>query len=191
MSENYDQKYYNDYLRDVAIAQNAISDVFLFPTGNIKFDLYAIPSHNHQAYYAIIYEKGGFYEMVYARTEIYKLGYPEPIRMYPFIDALDAKKHADSNGRIIVGLKRPNTEFRAILEDLAYCLPSGRFIGDSLICIDGVFQAIRIYDYETIIKEAIYGYGDIKQIPIPADKSYLRNELENMYLTIERIIFCE
>ena len=43
-----------DYLNDIEIARTAIYESKLFPKGQIVMDLYAIPSHNHQAYYAVM-----------------------------------------------------------------------------------------------------------------------------------------
>ena len=45
---------YNEYLYDINIAATAIKNALLYPTGKILYDLYAIPSHNHQAYYALV-----------------------------------------------------------------------------------------------------------------------------------------
>ena len=61
---------YKEYLEDIDIAISAMKESLLYPAEDILFDLYAIPSHNHQAYYAVVVEKNGAYEMVYAKTEI-------------------------------------------------------------------------------------------------------------------------
>ena len=81
---NWDEERYIEYLEDVEIARCAITDALLFPSERIFCDLYSIPSHNHQAYYAVIYNANGKYEMTYARTEIYTRHFYEPIKIYPF-----------------------------------------------------------------------------------------------------------
>ena len=68
--EDWKEKKYHTYLDDIEIARKEIADVKLFPTGNLICDLYALPSHDFQAYYAMVYEHDGHQEMVYARTEL-------------------------------------------------------------------------------------------------------------------------
>ena len=183
---NWDEKRYEEYQEDIEIAICAIADAMLFPTGIILYDLYAIPSHNHQAYYAIVYESNGKYEMVYARTEIYTRHFSEPIIMYPFSDAKAAEKHPASDGRIIMGTKRLKVDFMSVLDDIAESIPAGRYLGEHLIVIDGVFQAMRVFNNSTVTKEIVY--REAEKILIQPEKAYLIEIMDNMYLTIERII---
>ena len=51
---------YKKYKEDVDIAVNELTKMKLHPfDGRIICDLYAIPSHNQQTYYAIVYENNG------------------------------------------------------------------------------------------------------------------------------------
>lgn len=184
--DNWKEKRYEEYLKDVEIARSAIVDALLFPTGNILYDIYAIPSHNHQAFYALVYEENGRYEMVYARTEIYDYHIPEPIKMYTFLDARTAEKHPASDGRIIIGTKRLKEDFMRTLADIAENIPAGKYFGEQLIVLDGTFQAIRVFHKNFDIKEIVYRGAE--GISIHRDKAYLIELLNNMYLTVENII---
>ena len=185
-SINWDEERYFEYLEDVEIARSAIADALLFPSESILCDLYAVPSHNHQAYYAVIYKSNKKYEMTYARTEIYTRHFSEPIKMYPFSDAKAAEKHAASDGRIIVGKKTVKMDLMHILDDIFISVPEGLHLGRHLISIDGVFQAIRSFDNNNVAKEIIF--RDAKEIPISPEKTYLIEILNGLYLTIENII---
>ena len=178
---------YREYLQDVEIARSVIEDEFLLPsTSDILYDLYAVPSHNHQAYYAMIFERYENYQMVYARTEIYTCHFPEPIRMYPFSDAVEADKHDDSVGRIIMGITTIGTDLIRTLDDIKSLVVPTQFIQQNLIVIDGVFQAIRIFDHGTISKEVVF--RDAISIPLSSENSYIIDNMNELYLTIEDII---
>lgn len=183
---NWDEERYIEYLEDVEIARCAITDALLFPSERIFCDLYSIPSHNHQAYYAVIYNANGKYEMTYARTEIYTRHFYEPIKMYPFSDAKAAEKHAASDGRIIIGKKSMNADLMRVLDDIFISVPEGLHLGRHLISIDGVFQAMRLFEKNNVTKEIIY--RDAKEIPLSPEKTYLIDIMNDLYLTIENII---
>ena len=183
---NWNEERYIEYLEDVEIARCAITDALLFPSERIFCDLYSIPSHNHQAYYAVIYNANGKYEMTYARTEIYTRHFYEPIKIYPFSDAKAAEKHAASDGRIIIGKKSMNADLMRVLDDIFISVPEGLHLGRHLITIDGVFQAMRLFEKNNVIKEIIY--RDAKEIPLSPEKTYLIDIMNDLYLTIENII---
>jgi len=57
--DDHSEEKYREYLDDVKIAVSELTNMKLYPVeGNIVCDLYAIPSHIFQSYYAIVYEKG-------------------------------------------------------------------------------------------------------------------------------------
>ena len=79
------------------------------------------------AYYAMIYKQGAGFEMVYARTEIYTIHFEEPIRMYDFGSAEEAKRKPNEDGRIIVGIAKPGNEFVEMLEKIFAGVPTGEY----------------------------------------------------------------
>ena len=181
----WDEKRYFEYLEDIDIARKAIKEEFLYPDDKeILFDIYAIPSHNHQAYYAVLYKTKNGYEMVYARTEIYTLLFSEPIRMYPFTDAIAAKKHPASDGRIIIGTKKVNEDLISLLNEITTKIPEKKMIHNHLIVIDGVFQAIRSFNHSSVEKTIVY--RDADKILLSHDKASLINAMNDLYLTIIR-----
>ena len=172
------------YHNDIDIAQAAIKDSLLYPEGEILCDLYAIPSHNHQTFYAIVYRKDDDYEMVYAKTEIYTVKYEVPIKMYPFSDAKNAAKQPHSDGRIIVGIAIPDEEFIKLLMEMVSSVEGINPDKKGLV-LDGVFQAIRVFDKAKIDKEIIYHDSDNILL---SDNDDSRDFLDNMYLYVEKII---
>lgn len=173
---------YRAYLEDMEIARKEVAGVKLFPEENIICDLYALPSHNFQAYYAMIYEHDGHLEMVYARTELYAPCYEEPIRMYSF------RKTKVYFGFIITGIKHIPAETEALLTDIVKNLPDGNHIlGENEVVIaDGVLQAVRVFDDDRVIKETVY--ENAEWVPLKDHGEYLRKELDCLYITIGNLI---
>lgn len=184
--EQFHQNEYNEFLEEIEIAATAMKESLLYPTEEILFDLYAIPSHNHQAYYGVIVEKSGLYEMIYAKTEIRYIQLDEPIRMYTFSDAKEANASSDKVGKIIVGIAKIDSEFVEVLKDIDDSVSDGRYFFKSGVMLDGVFQAIRTFESGKLSKEIIY--ENIDDINLSQNKEYLREKMENMYLEVESII---
>lgn len=124
LAEKMREEEYQEYLEDVKIAVSELTNMKLYPVeGNIVCDLYAIPSHNYQSYYAVIYEKDSRYEMLYAKPQFYEPVVQEYIKMYRFKDAKEAENHPVKNGKIIMGIKHLPEEFASEIKDIADNLP--------------------------------------------------------------------
>ncbi len=172
------------YKEDIQIAIEAIKDSLLYPDSEIIYDLYAIPSHNHQAFYAAIYKNKNEYEMVYARSEIYNMVFDKPIRMYPFTSAIKAKSKSNYDGRIIIGISKLSNDFAKNISDVAAKVPEGCY-NNELLTLDGVFQVIRVFT-DGITKEIIY--TDADRIPNIDDFPDMKDFLNDMYLFVEEMI---
>ena len=173
---------YHTYLEDVEIARQEIAEMKLFPEENIICDLYALPSHNFQTYYAMIYEHAGHLEMVYARTELYGACYEEPVRMYSF------RTTKINFGLIITGIKHIPAETGSLLADIAENLPDGQHIlkEERVVICDGVFQAVRVFDGNCVIKEVVY--ENAEWVSLKDRKEYLKEELSSLYIKIGDLI---
>ena len=183
-----DEQAYLEYLEDIEIARKEIQGIKLYPTESIVCDLYAIPSHNHQAYYAIIYEHAGKYEMVYAKSQIYTPGDSEPIKMYRFADCKEADKRTGTEGRILIGIAHLPKVFMDMLVEILDRIPSWHIQGAGGIWLDGVTQAIRVYHGDDVVKEVVY--KEAEQIPLSGGGKDLIEQLDNLYLRVEEIIDC-
>ncbi len=173
------------YKEDIQIAIAAMKESLLYPDSEIIYDLYAIPSHNQQSFYAVIYRKNDEYEMVYAKTAIYHMLFDEPIRMYPFSDAQNAKSKANCDGRIIVGISKLDDSFVDRLSDVIVTVPAGYYYDNELFMLDGVFQVVRSFS-DGAAKEIIY--ENTGRIPSIDDQPEIKDFLENMYLFVGKII---
>lgn len=181
-----DESWYQMCLNDMEIARKEIRDMKLFLETGVLCELYALPSHNLQTYYAVIYEDEEVMKMVYAKSLIQVWQYSEPIRMYTFEDAKEADNHPGYAGKIIVGMKRLNEELSSLITDildsnLDRCCPL-----KNGFCLDGVRQAITIYKNGKAIRNIIYREAD--EIKLDAEKEYLREELNNLYMTVNAFI---
>lgn len=187
LSEKMRGKEYQRYLEDVRIAVSELADMKLYPVeGNIVCDLYAIPSHNFQSYYAIVYEKDGRYEMLYAKPQLYEPVVQDYIKMYRFKDAKEAKNHPAKGGKIIMGIKHLPEEFANEIRDIADNLPVVKKSERSGMRIDGYFQAIRIYKNNTVTDELVF--IDVEDLVFADKKDYLSRVLDELYVKVGEII---
>lgn len=181
-----DKDRYDTYIKDIEIARKEMVDMKLFPEHGILCDLYAIPSHNLQAYYGIVYENDDGLELVYARTEIYVEHFTEPIKMYPFKYVKEAGQHRNVESRIIMGIRTLSPEFASVIRDIAVNIPKEHISSENIVTIDGVFQGVRIFEDEKVIKQIVYTEAD--KLILPKDKQYIKEVLNNLYLEVGKII---
>ena len=184
------QERYAEYGEEVEIAHGELESVKLYPTQEVICDLYAIPSDNHQAFYAMVYQEESGYQMVYAKPHIYYPKEHEWTRMYGFRECKEVIREQMQHGsilqgRIVVGIKALPNEFMELLYDLRENVPAKSILeGNRIVLHDGVFQAIRFLEQGQAVKEAVYEVAE----QVPVGKKELVKELENLYLTVERII---
>ena len=65
-------------------------------------------------------------------------------------------------------------------------LPGNCILEENLFIMDGVFQAIRVFDGDAVIKEVVYQTAD--RIPFKDQQELMAQQLENLYLLIGEII---
>lgn len=181
------QQRYHEYSEDVNIAIRELTEMKLLPVeGGLICDLYAIPSHNFQSYYAIIYEHGNQFEMLYAKPQVYEPIMQEPIKMYRFKDATDAEMHPAKVGKIIMGVKRLPEGFVNVTKDIVEHLPEVKPSDSGGISLDVNFQAIRRYKDNAVDGEVVFDSGD--RLVFPEGKEYLSGILEDLYIRVGEII---
>ena len=121
--ENYHGKLYLDYIADIKIARAEIKNMKLYPTEAVICDIYALPSHNFQAYYAMFYERNGRMQILYAKPQIYHRQYAEPVKMYTFSTNRKVKIHSGYDGRIIIGMKYLSDKSAEMIKNIVRNLP--------------------------------------------------------------------
>lgn len=177
---------YSKYLADIEIARNAIINQKLYPKDRIIYDLYAIPSHNFQTYYALVYKHNDHYEMVYAKPVIYTAHSTEPIKMYSFSHCLEAEKSLDRNEKFVVGIKHLSKDFVNMLDKVNDSISENCIIEEHSLVIDGVLQAIRFFDKNRAVKTIIY--TESRQISIPDSNMEMAKFLDDLYIYIGNMI---
>ena len=161
--------------------------MMLFPKGELLCDLYAIPAHNHQSYYALIYKEADMLKMVYAKPQIYRGYSSDSINMYYFKDAKKAECHPVNKGNIIIGIKSVTDELWLLIRDILENMPERYVLDEDGVFIDAMLQAIRMYKGNRVVKEIVY--YDAGKIKLPGNKEYLRDQIgESLYTQIETLI---
>ena len=187
LSEMMREEEYKGYLEDVKIAVSELTNMKLYPVeGNIVCDLYAIPSHNYQSYYAIVYEKDGRYEMLYAKPQFYEQVAQEYIKMCTFKDAKEAENHPVKDGKIIMGIKHLSEEFANEIKDIVENIPTEKKVEGDYLSLDGYFQVIRIYKNNAVGKELVF--NDVEDLIFSDKKEYLSAVLDELYIEVGKII---
>ena len=182
MFEKMQEEQYLKYVEDVRIANDALEELKLeSSSASVVCDLYAVPSHNHQAYYAKVLEEKECYYLLYARTEIDVVG-QETIFMYPFRDAQKAKDI--SKGRIVCGMKvLKDVWVEQLLEGLQHLPPKHILEEDLVVICDGEFQAVRVFENSNVVKEVVYQIAQC--LPV---KDEWKQYFGDLYLNVEKIL---
>lgn len=181
------KKWYEEYMEDVRIARTEIKNMKLYPSEALLCDMYALPSHNFQTYYAMIYDHHGRWEMIYAKPQIYKCQYTEPVKMYSFSTNRKVQKHAGYDGRTIIGIRHLPEEFVKTIKSILKNLPDNHVLEENgIVTVDGVLQAVRVFDGDAVTKEIVYFQAD--QIPFKDQKEWMTKQLENLYMLVGKII---
>lgn len=188
--KSWDEKWYEEYMEDVRIARMEIENMKLYPSEALICDMYALPSHNFQTYYAMLYEHHGRWEMVYAKPQIYRYQYDryqyaEPVKMYSFSTSRKVQEHF-GDGRIIIGIRHLPDEFVKMVKNIIENLPDNHVLGEGVIVIDGALQAIRVFDGDAMVKEVVYYLADM--IPLKDQKEWMTKQLEELYLLVGKMI---
>lgn len=149
-------------------------------------DLYAIPAHNYQSYYVLIFERDGEYKMLFVKPEVQLPHYAAPTKMCSFKDVKEAERHHGFNGIVTMGIKNLDKSFISIISDIIENLPLESVIDTGNLVIDGVFQAIRVFRNNVVEREFVFDSHDI--IFFSEEKHYLNNTLENLYIYVDGIV---
>lgn len=172
---------YLECLEDIKVAKNELKKIKLYPK-SIIMDLYCIPAHNYPTYYITISKKGDGYQLVYVKAHIF-LGEEMPVKMHSFADCKKVEDGNFKNGRFIMGIKNISTKLVKAIENIMQEVPDGiNLSGDT--CIDGVFQAIRLYDGTK--KELYYHNYDNSEIKELSEQQV--EFLNRLYMELAKII---
>ncbi len=168
---------------DIEIAKDKIKEALLYPQKEILYELYAIPSHNEAAFFALVYKEDDKYKMVYARSEVYTPQNEEPIRMYTFKTCIDANE-SGYDGRIIIGMASLEDSFANELLKVTDKIDGGILYYQNMLILDGVMQYIRVVKED---KEIFY--EETRALVSNGPLSEAENEfMETLYQTIGSIL---
>ena len=90
------------------------------------------------------------------------------------------------DARIIMGIRDVPADIEAMLMDIMESIPYEHILSENAIIIDGVFQAIRVYQEMDVVKSIVYRMTG--NIALSQEKAYLREVLEDLYIKIESIL---
>lgn len=174
------------YLDDIKIAQYALENSKLdtiVQGRTLLCEIYSIPAHQHQSFYAQIYD-GEAYTILYAKPYISDY-HGHNIAMCLFADAIKADKHPAKKGDIYCGIKHVPKDNK-IVSMLTECLPKHDEIASvNGFIIDGVFTLIR---NNQTVSPALLAYKTIDTISVNRYTDVQKAFLEDAYIYIESII---
>lgn len=137
---------YDETIKDIKIAKDKLKAQKLddaFKEEDLILEAYCIPSHNHFAYYARIYESEGKLKMVYVHNEITSLHYGFTIRMYPFAAALEAEEKANL-GDFYIGIATLSIDNENRVCKLLSKFPKESYVASKKgIILDGTYQYFK------------------------------------------------
>lgn len=191
MLRQFKEEQYASYLYDIKLANEELSKLLLNVTDKeIVCDLYALPSGNHQTFYAKLYKKDMRYVILYAKPILHDLRYGEDIFMYRFHDSLKPEKTDGLKGRVICGIKYLDNDLANDLLAKLECLPDKSILDSDMFALDGVFHAIRVFESGILKKEVVYDDAEEIVFNEKSNSADLKSFYSELYLKIEKIIGC-
>lgn len=176
---------YKACIDDIDVAKIEIKNMELYPE-DVVADFYCIPSHNHQAYYAMLSCTDDNYRLTYIKTQVYLPGHKNPIKMYPFALCKKAEKHPGKQGQFMIGTKKLAASDVNVLMNLLDVLPEKYIFEEDGLYLDGVVQGIRaLGDNPKAVSKEVF-YRDAAKISGLSTKQ--REFLDDLYLKIEGIL---
>ena len=180
-----DKEKYKACIDDIEVAKTEIKNMKLYPE-DVVAEFYCIPSHNHQAYYAMLSCTDDNYRLTYIKTQVYLPGHKNPIKMYPFALCKKAEKHPGKQGQFMIGTKKLAASDVNVLMNLLDVLPEKYIFEEDGLYLDGVVQGIRaLGDNPKAVSKEVF-YRDAAKISGLSTKQ--REFLDDLYLKIEGIL---
>lgn len=184
-----DADWLSSYLRDIEIANRELVEKnFHADPKSVICDVYVLPSHNHQTFYGKMISERGFYKIIYAKAIQNSIWFSEPIYMYRFDEAKRFENHPMKKGHIVCRAKLMDKSLINRLlftaEMLSEKQPDDAVSED----LDGVFTAIRLYEGGRVSRKIMYTDAHKLEFRDKADKREAVEFLENLYLSVEKII---
>lgn len=179
----------SSYLQDIKVAENElVIKGFKSERRSVLCDIYALPSHNHQTFYARIVSERGFYKLVYAKPVQNSIWFHDPIYMYTLEEAKRFEEHPMRCGRIICRARLIDKAFAdnviRVMYKLADFQPEDTVIPDK----EAVFTAIRVYEGGHVWREVYYTDAEKLVFKASANRDNEVKLLSELYLTVEKLI---
>lgn len=188
ISENYTD-WRSSYLRDIEVAETELTHKnFRNENGSVLCDIYALPTHNHQTFFARIVSEHGFYKMIFAKPIQNSIWFHDPIYMYTFDEAKRFEEHPMKQGRIIC---RARLIDKSLADDIiftVYKLAEQQPEDTVNPTPDAEFTAIRVYEGGRLWREVCYTDAEKLVFTDHTDHFEDVKRLSGLYLKIEKII---
>lgn len=188
ISENYTD-WRSAYLRDIEVAEAELTHKnFHTEYGSVLCDIYSLPAHNHQTFFARIVAERGFYKLIFAKPMQNSIWFHDPIYMYTFDEAKRFEEHPMRQGRIICRARLINKTLAdsiiLTICKLAESQPEETVVPSA----EAVFTAIRTYEGGCPRRGVFYTNAERLIFTDCADHFEDVKMLSELYLTIEKLI---
>lgn len=180
--------WYAGYLRDTQIAQEEIAIFLRSEPKQIYFDVYSLPSHNHQTFYCRAVNENGFSKVEYAKPVQNSIWFSDPIYMYRFEEAKRFSDHPIRKGRILCGKKIIRN---SLVENLfSYLNALSDEQPDDLVnpTIEADLTVIRLYEDNRIIREILYTDAEKLAFKDGEKRDKSVEVFRDLHLYIEKLI---
>ena len=188
ISENYTD-WRSAYLRDIEVAEAELTHKnFRNENCSVLCDIYALPAHNHQTFFARIVSERGFYKMIFAKPIQNSIWFHDPIYMYTFDEAKRFEEHPMKQGRIICRARLIDKSLADSVIFSVYKLADSQPEQTVTPTGEAVFTAIRVYEGGRPWREVFY--TDAEKLVFSDSTDHFEDVklLSNLYLKIEKLI---
>ena len=180
----------DQYIVDVQTAENELLHKgFIVKHNKSVIDIYSLPAHHHQTFFAKIVIDHEIYKLVYAKPIQHSVWFSDLQYMYTFEEADRFRDDPKRQGQIICGMKLLNKHHTDDLLELVKRISSNQSTSAVDPSDNAYFTAIRIYDDdERVSREFLFTDASLLRLHSDCDAEKTVEALNNLNFEIEKFI---
>lgn len=180
----------DQYIVDVQTAENELlQKSFIVKHNKPVIDVYSLPAHHHQTFFAKIVMDHEIYKLVYAKPLQNSVWFSDLQYMYTFEEADRFRDDPKRKGRIICGMKILNKLHADGILDLVGRISSNQPTSAVVPSDDAYFTAIRVYDdNKRVLREFLYTDASLLRLHSDCDAEKTVEALNGLSFKLENFI---
>lgn len=176
------------YVEDVAAAENELTlKHFEIDRNDVLGDIYVLPSHHHQTFYAKLVT-GRFFKIISVKPIQNSVWFSDPVYDYSISEAKHFEDHPKRHGRLICHAGLIDKRFIAKVNDAISLLAEHQSEDAVILSEDATLTVIRLFDKGKVIRFICYTDASKLVYKNGEENPEAVDFLNNLYLEVEKIV---